>query len=224
LKTPDLPINSILSTNAESNTAFVAMIETRNDRERSDKNMNPLIAKALDEYGFIMLNQHRYLPSVCSTGETWEGFMEMIEKRQVFLTNLVEKKTTLLSPALYAAISKEQKTIGIDSETAPIYAFVAENQPVSSENIRLSLQWEKKATDKLVKRLESCLRITVLKEGKRLNQNWGTYRWGTSDKWRNDYETLYGALPDEDFEQMMTRLLKRGISPRYCKYFSQLID
>ncbi|MBS7528508.1 hypothetical protein KHM83_17615 [Fusibacter paucivorans] len=186
--------------------------------------MNPLIAKALDEYGFIMLNQHQQLPSVCATGETWAGFMEMIERRQVFLTNLVEKKTTLLSPALYAAISKKQQPMVFDSETEPVYTFVAKNQPVSSENIRLCLQKDKKATDKLVKKLEACLCITVLKEGKRLNQNWGTYRWGTSIKWCKDYEAIYGALPDEDFDQMMARLLQQGISPRYCKYFTQLID
>jgi hypothetical protein len=186
--------------------------------------MNPLIAKALDEYGFIMLNQHNCLPSVCATGETWAGFMEMIERRQVFLTNLVEKKTTLLSPALYAAIFKKQKQAAIDSDMAAIYTFVAKNQPVSSEHIRLSLQQEKKETDKLVKKLEAHLYITVLKEGKRLNQNWGTYRWGTSDQWREDYKALYGELPEEDFDQMLNRMQEKGVTQRYCKYFTQLAE
>ncbi|GAB6108280.1 AlkZ-related protein [Fusibacter bizertensis] len=173
------------------------------------------VDKILHEIGFIMLNQHNALPSIVEAGETWEDLIELIRSRKVFLCKLIDKKTTLLSRELYFALKKHSAKLDLSSEEEILLEFIIQNEPVSTDLIRLSMPQSKKEIDKLMVSLQSRLLVTVVDEGKRLTKNWGTYLWGTSTFWEKSLLKDELSLPQEELNKLIMKMRLHQIDEKY---------
>jgi hypothetical protein len=169
------------------------------------------ILSIIESQGFIMLNDNPKYPSICGMGGGWSESIYLINSRGAFLTKLIEDKTTLISPKLYFSIRACQKNMILNDDERIILDFIRENEPVDMKMLKFFITNGDKEIKKALNSLQNKLLITVLGEGKRISDSWGTYLWGTSQTW----ESGLGKKPEcENPELEVKKLLSGKISPR----------
>ncbi|WP_202708858.1 hypothetical protein [Sporosalibacterium faouarense] len=179
------------------------------------KTIQSKIEEILKENGFIMLNNNSTYPSICDYGGGWEEYVKLIEEKKGFSSILIDNKTTLLSPTLYYALKESRKGEELENNEERLMEFIESNQPVSMNVVKMCVFMDKIEIKKTVKSLQKKFMITVLREGMRLNKNWGTYLWGTSKKWEEIHENLYGEIEKKDYRKVIDKMLKGKVSERF---------
>ncbi|SCZ05846.1 AlkZ-related protein [Alkaliphilus peptidifermentans] len=172
------------------------------------------VQQLLNNNGFIMLNENQKYPSICEYGGGWQEAIYLINTRKVFLTKLIEDKSTFISPKLYYAIRACQGLSKMKDNERYVYEFIQLNEPVDMKFIRLGLPIEVTELKKAMKTLQNKLMITAIGEAKSISNNWGVYLWGTSETWERESK---GEYIFENPQEIIVEMLAEKISDNKLK-------
>lgn len=149
------------------------------------------ILQMLEANGFILMNENNKYLSICAMGGGWHEAIRLIDERKAFLTKLIDEKSTFISPKLYYAVKACQGLPAFDEEERLVYEFIEQNEPVGTKFIKACLPIQEKELDKALKTLQNKLLVTAIGEERRLNENWGSYLWGTAKTWERGCSDRY---------------------------------
>lgn len=165
----------------------------------------------LRDTGMLLCNENPVFPSLCGIGGDWETIMSLIEEREVFHSKVFRSKTTYLSREMYFYMKgfKQKKPLGEREQS--ILRFLEETGGADSEMVKNSLLLESKDFNKSMDILLANLYATVLRRGKKLNENWTTLVWGTYSQWESGCEAPKCSLPGEEAKNCVIRVLARNL-------------
>ena len=141
----------------------------------------------------LLCNDNAYLPSINDAGGDWNAIVHLIETREAVYSKAYRKRTTYLSPILYAMLKPyKQRLNKLSEESRRIYDFLCACGSKSTQEIKSALLLSGKSFSAAFDPLLSELLVTAMERDRTINETWSSFLWGTSAKWEN---TLAHPLP-----------------------------
>lgn len=144
----------------------------------------------LDRHGILLCNESPELPSLCGLGYSMENIIGLIEQKKAFYCKAYQKRSTYLSVQAYQHLNRCRAKRPLSEQARTILRAMAGKPAVDKEELRASLQLEKKEFDRAFDRLLEDLFITAI-GGKRLNPNWYGYLYCTCEVWMQGVPGLH---------------------------------
>lgn len=141
----------------------------------------------------LLCNDNAYLPSLNDVGGDWNAIIHLIETREVVYSKAYRKRTTYLSPALYAMLKPYKQRFNKLTETSKnIYNFLSACGPMSTQEIKDALMLSSKSFGSAFDPLLTELFVTAMERDRTMNETWSSFLWGTYAQWE---ATLHHPLP-----------------------------
>ncbi len=141
----------------------------------------------------LLCNFNAYLPSLNDAGGDWNTIISLIETREAVYSKAYRKRTTYLSPILYAMLKPyKQRLNKMPGESRRIYDFLAACGPKSTQEIKNALLLSGKSFTAAFDPLLSELLVTAMERDRTMNETWSSFLWGTYTQWE---DTLPHPLP-----------------------------
>ena len=144
----------------------------------------------IENHGILLCNENKELPSLCGLGYNMENIIALIEQKKVFYCKAYKKRSTYLSIQVYQyldhRLSKKQLTV----DAKNILNAMKGKSVVDKNELRIALAMEKKPFDRAFDLLLENLYITAI-GGKKLNTNWYSYLYCTTETWKHGVEGLH---------------------------------
>lgn len=160
----------------------------------------------------LLCNDNAYLPSLNGVGGDWNAIVHLIETREAAYSKAYRKRTTYLSPALYAMLKPyKQRFNKLSEESRRIYDFLAGCGPNSTAAIKDTLLLSSKAFSAAFDPLLSELLVTAMERDRTIHESWSSFLWGTSAQWE---ETLPYPLPNMEATEANVIALLSHLMPQ----------
>ncbi len=141
----------------------------------------------------LLCNDNAYLPSLNDAGGNWNAIIHLIETREVVYSKTYRKRTTYLSPALYATLKPYKQRFNKLPETSRrIYDLLSSCGPMSTQAIKDALMLSFKSFSAAFDPLLFELLVTAMERDRTMNETWSSFLWGTYAQWEG---TLTHPLP-----------------------------
>ncbi len=175
------------------------------------------LGEYLEENGILLCNDNKELPSLCGLGYSMENIIGLIELRQVFYCKVFKKRSTYLSVKAYQLLNRIKEEKELSPEAGSIYEEIRKHPVADKEEVRLTLNIEKKTFDKAFDFLLENLYITAC-SGKRMNANWYAYLYCIADHWKKEVNGLhYNGNPKEALWKLVGRHMTEKDFEALCK-------
>ena len=160
----------------------------------------------------LLCNDNAYLPSLNDAGGDWNAIVYLIETREAVYSKAYRKRTTYLSPALYAMLKPyKQRFNKLSDGSRRIYDFLAGCGPQSTTSIKDTLLLSSKAFSAAFDPLLQELLITAMERDRTIHESWSSFLWGTSVQWE---ETLPHPLPKMEASEANVLALLSHLMPQ----------
>ena len=172
----------------------------------------------LDTTGILACSTDIHLRCLEDIGCSWADAVELIEKKELFLSNVYRKRTVYLSPRVYHLLKQCRVQRPMPEPAQCLYGLLrgAPNGLETGE-LRELAQMDQRTLLTAMDFLLEELYITAVGNGHWLNPNWSTYRYGTAEHWEaasvpqpeeeNPRETLTEFLswnlPEEEIRNLL---------------------
>lgn len=137
----------------------------------------------LEKHGILLCNQNPLLPALEDIGCSWNDVVELIDSHQLFYCKAFQKRTTYLSAQVYYLLKAVRPAKPLPLAAGQLYTLMENRPPVDTTFLKevshLSAKGYQQGFDFLLQNLY----ITALANGKQLNPNWSTFRYGTAAAW-----------------------------------------
>lgn len=140
--------------------------------------------------GFLLMNEHKSLPSVDSLGYNMQNLVYLIEDRKVFYSKVFNKRPIYLSVKAYQYLKRIKQVKPLTDDAKIIYDEISGFESVDKADIRKNLDMDTKAFNKAFDFLLENLYITAC-AGKKLNSNWYSYLYCTAEQFTKKVEGLH---------------------------------
>lgn len=141
------------------------------------------IKESINNHGILLLNSTPEFYNVMDLGGDWFTVIRLIEERHIFTSKLYKGKTTYLSRELYYSLRLLLPHEMMSADERQIYDFINASTNVDMEILKITSNMDSKNLRKILNKMQKNLLITVLHGGKKLNDNWSTYYYGTYEQW-----------------------------------------
>ena len=160
----------------------------------------------------LLCNDNAYLPSLNDAGGDWNAIVHLIETREAVYSKAYRKRTTYLSPALYAMLKPyKQRFNKLSDESRHIYDFLAGCGPNSTAAIKDTLLLSSKAFSTAFDPLLQELLVTAVERDRTIHESWSSFLWGT---YAQREETLPHPLPKLEASEANVLALLSHLMPQ----------
>ena len=178
---------------------------------------NEELLEYFEENGFLLMNEHKTLPSVDSLGYNMQNLVYLIEDRKVFYSKAFGKRPIYLSVKAYQLLKRVKPTKPLTDESKLVYDEIAKFEYADKAEVRKSLDLDTKTFDKAFDFLLENLYITAY-EGKKLNSNWYSYLYCTAEQFCKRVEGLhFNGNPKEALWDIVKGTMDRDNFELLCK-------
>ena len=160
----------------------------------------------IEEHGILLCNEDSKLPSLASLGYDMENMMGLIDLHQVFYCKAYRKRSTYLSQKAYFLLKRCKMYPEMDADSKKVYHAVHVKEAVEKDDLKAFLNMDNKTFEKSFQFLLENLYLTAFGRGKRLNANWYTYLYCTTERWEKEAHGLHFS---GDAEKALSDLLCR---------------
>lgn len=138
----------------------------------------------LRQYGLLLCNESRELPSLSSVGGDWNAIVRLMTAGQAFYSKFYKHRVTYLSREYYAHIKPyKQRLCKVSPAAKSIYAFLSSVGQASTADIANTLMLPGKALSAAMDELFAELLVTVIAQDRAINISWSSFLWGTYETW-----------------------------------------
>lgn len=137
----------------------------------------------LELTGILSCNENPYLPCLTDIGCTWSDMKELVDRHELFYAKAYRKRVVYLSPEAYYLLKDCRATKPMDADAARLYALLDGAPPIEAGDLRAVSLMGQAALAKALDFLLEHLYITALGNGRYINPNWSTFRYGTAKAW-----------------------------------------
>ncbi len=148
------------------------------------------LLEKINDLGIMLINHHDYLPSLSDDGFTMQNIIGLIEKHRIFYTKAFAKRPVLLSIKTYQLLKRVKKTKPLDELSLAILNELKKYQMLEKEVLKQKVNADTKAFNKAFDTLLENMLITAC-AGKKLNVNWYTYLYTTSEQFDKSINGLH---------------------------------
>ena len=172
----------------------------------------------LNATGILACNTDIHLRCLEDIGCSWADAVELIEKKEIFLSKVYRKRTVYLSPKVYHLFKQCRAQRPMPGPARRLYEIL-QGIPCGLETgeLRELAQMDQRTLLTAMDFLLEELYITAVGNGRWLNPNWSTYRYGTAEHWeaaaepRSEVEDPRGTLmeflswsmPEEEIRRLI---------------------
>lgn len=167
----------------------------------------------LRENGILLCNTNPQLPALEDIGCTWQEVTELIDSHEVFYSKVFQGRTTYLSVEAYYLLKEVKKQKPLTEPARRIWELLRKSPGSETELLKeisaLPSKEYQKGFDFLLKNLY----VTALQNGRRLNDNWSSFLYGTAEQWESNvpnrfscddprerlWEILSGVMTEKQF-------------------------
>lgn len=143
-----------------------------------------------EKNGFLLMNEHKTLPSLEELGYNMQNLVYLIEDRKVFYTKALGKKAIYLSTRAYQLLKRVKPVKPLTEDAKTILDEMKRFECVDKADVRKKLGMDAKTFDKAFDFLLDNLFITAY-AGKKLNPNWYSYLYSTTEQFSKTVEGLH---------------------------------
>ena len=138
----------------------------------------------LESTGILACNTDPNLRCLEDIGCSWADAVELIEKKELFLSKVYRKRTVYLSPRVYHLLKRCRTRRPMPEPAQRLYALL-QGVPCGLETgeLRELAQMDQRTLLMAMDFLLEELYITAVGNGRWLNPNWSAYRYGTAEHW-----------------------------------------
>ena len=166
--------------------------------------MNSLL-EYLNINGILLCNTNPHLPALEDIGCTWHDVEELIDSHQLFYSKVFKGRTTYLSVEAYYLLKAVRTQKELTKPAEKIYSPLDGNPPADTTFLKqasgLGTKEYREGFDFLLRNLY----ITAIENGRRLNENWSSFYYGTSAEWETH-------TPGQNFQGDAPELLRELLS------------
>lgn len=172
----------------------------------------------LNATGILACNTDIHLRCLEDIGCSWADAVELIEKKELFLSKVYRKRTVYLSPRVYHLLKQCRAQRPMPEPAQRLYELL-QGIPCGLETgeLRELAQMDQRTLLTAMDFLLEELYITAVGNGRWLNPNWSTYRYGTAEQWeaaaepRSEVENpreilmefLSWSMPEEEIRRLI---------------------
>ena len=172
----------------------------------------------LDATGILACNTDANLRCLEDIGCSWADAVELIEKKELFLSKVYRKRTVYLSPRVYHLLKQCRYQRPMPEPAERLYRLL-QGVPGGLETgeLRELAQMDQRTLLTAMDFLLEELYITAVGNGHWLNPNWSTYRYGTAEVWEDAsasqpekvhpketlMEFLSWSMPEEEIRRLI---------------------
>ena len=161
-------------------------------------NKSIILEKYLDEKSMFLCNDDGRLPSFSQLGGDWDSLMTLVEERKVFYSRLYKNRITYISNRLYWSIKPyKQRLERMSEKSKEIFAFLDEFGEATTLEIKSVLNLSNKVYSQCMAELSKELLVTATAQGKKINNNWSSFFWGTYKLWERTATQYKPAYMEE---------------------------
>ncbi|WP_276856704.1 hypothetical protein [Intestinimonas timonensis] len=148
----------------------------------------------LDATGILACNTDAHLRCLEDIGCSWADAVELIEKKELFLSKVYRKRTVYLSSRVYHLLKQCRYQRPMPEPAERLYGLL-QGVPGGLETgeLRELTQMDQRTLLTAMDFLLEELYITAIGNGHWLNPSWSTYRYGTAEAW----EDASASQPEE---------------------------
>ena len=152
----------------------------------------------INDYGFLLVNKHEYLPSLDELGFTMQNVIHLIEKNLVFYTKAFRKRPIYLSINAYQLLKRIKTKKPLSNVAQNILREMNDYQLIDKEDIKRKLNLDSKSFNRAFDELLEQMLVTAC-GGKKNSVNWYTYLYCTSEQFDRFIDGLHfnGDAHDE---------------------------
>lgn len=140
--------------------------------------------------GFLLMNEHKTLPSVDSLGYNMQNLVYLIEDRKVFYSKAFGKRPIYLSLRAYQFLKRVKPIKPLTGDAKLVYDEISNFECADKADVKKRLAMDTKTFDKAFDFLLENLYITAC-EGKKLNSNWYSYLYCTAEQFNKKVQGLH---------------------------------
>lgn len=169
------------------------------------------LQKYLEVAGILSCNENPYLPCLSDVGCVWADMTALVDRHALFYAKVYRKRVVYLSPEVYYLLKacRAQRPMGPDAER--LYALLDGAPPIEAGDLREIAQMGQAQLAKALDFLLENLYVTALGDGRYINQNWSTFRYGTAKAW--EALTPPESIGTEPHERLCS-ILARSLPPK----------
>lgn len=171
----------------------------------------------LEENGFLLMNEHRTLPSVCGLGYNIQNLIKLIERREVFYSKAFGNRAIYLSLRAYQLLKRVKPQKPLTEEARIILEEIKSRDRVDKDEIRKSLKMEGVKFNKAFDFLLGNLYITAC-AGKKINTGWYSYLYCTAEFFSEQVLGLhFSGNPKEELWRIVGKKMDKKSFELLCK-------
>lgn len=140
--------------------------------------------------GFLLMNEHPSLPSVCGLGYNPQNLVYLIEQRKVFYSKAFGKSSIYLSIKAYQFLKRIKKRKVLLPEAEEILKEMRKFECVDKSELKKKMNIDPKVFNKAFDQLLENLHITAY-SGKKINAGWYAYMYCTAEQFEEKIEGLH---------------------------------
>lgn len=133
--------------------------------------------------GILLCNTNPYLPALEDIGCTWHDVEELIDSHRLFYSKVFKGRTTYLSVETYYLLKTVRTQKELTKAAEKIYSLLDGNPPADTTFLKqasgLPVKEYREGFDFLLRNLY----ITAIENGKKLNESWSAFYYGTAADW-----------------------------------------
>lgn len=138
----------------------------------------------LKDFGLLLCNENRYLPSLGDVGGDWPSIVNLMEQREAFHCKVFRNRTTYLSQELYFLMKPyRQRLERLPDDSRRIYDFLLRFGSADTSTLKRVMGLPVKTYTACFDLLLQEMLITVTGRDRELAPNWSSFRWGTWQAW-----------------------------------------
>lgn len=141
------------------------------------------LEKYLEITGILSCNENPYLPCLSDVGCTWSDMTELVDRHAIFYTKVYRKRVVYLSPETYYLLKPCRPVRPMNADAHKLYDLLDGAPPIEAGDLRELAQMGQAELAKALDFLLEHLYITALGNGRVINPNWSTFRYGTAKAW-----------------------------------------
>lgn len=151
---------------------------------------NEELLEYFDAHGFLLMNEHKTLPSVDTLGYNMQNLVYLIEDRKVFYSKAFGKKPIYLSIRAYQLLKRVKEIRPLTQEAKVVLDEMQKQECTDKADIRKALGMDTKIFNKAFDFLLENLYITAC-AGKKINANWYSYLYCTEEQFKKKITGLH---------------------------------
>ena len=173
------------------------------------------IVKYLDDYGILLCNENKYLPSLFSIGADWSSLVSMIDCQRLFYSKIYRKRVCYLSPSVYFSLKRyRQTTCDLPPYSLNIFELLTGVGPLCTREIKEILMISTKTFTMHANLLMERMLVTAIERNSDISASWSSFVWGTYSDWEKKHDENKHDYKQFDSEKEVALLLGKLLSKK----------